>query len=515
MAAKKAAISVSIIGDAAQARAAFQDAQRAAGNMGDKLKSMGTIVAGATAAAGAAIASFVVKSIGDFQDLALSVDKFRDASGLTLDQASRWTEVAGDIGVDAGSIQTAINKMNKEAEKGEGYFNKLGIEMGKHADGTYDPQQTFLNVIDALKGMKDPADKAKVATQLLGKGWMDLADLINRGSGDLQQSLQGVSDAKIIDEAEVQKAQEFREKMDNLKDAFEEVALKVGEALIPVLSKVLDVLGPVLKGLDLLFPEDLLGDAITKAQEAKDAWDKWNGTLGDNRTALNDARYAMMQARDTIGDFDTDLNGLIDTWDEFLGQLSNEEAWISLEDKIAAANDATWKAFAENTPEAWRSADKARIDAQQGVADYIKKLGDVPPEIQSQILALVDQQKYDVAMRMLEELSQPRHVQLIVEEHQRIGRMSPYSSTSSTVATFSSTPGRAFGGPVLANSPYLVGENGPELFVPRAGGQIVPNTGAPQIIINIAGSVTSERDLIEVVRKGLVQAQRSGYQLVL
>lgn len=34
---------------------------------------------------------------------------------------------------------------------------------------------------------------------------------------------------------------------------------------------------------------------------------------------------------------------------------------------------------------------------------------------------------------------------------------------------------RADGGPVSANSPYIVGERGPELFVPGAGGAIVPN----------------------------------------
>ena len=35
-------------------------------------------------------------------------------------------------------------------------------------------------------------------------------------------------------------------------------------------------------------------------------------------------------------------------------------------------------------------------------------------------------------------------------------------------------PGRAIGGPVDAGSPYMVGETGPELFVPRAAGTIVP-----------------------------------------
>ncbi len=35
--------------------------------------------------------------------------------------------------------------------------------------------------------------------------------------------------------------------------------------------------------------------------------------------------------------------------------------------------------------------------------------------------------------------------------------------------------GLAAGGPVMAGQPYLVGERGPELFLPKASGQIVPN----------------------------------------
>ena len=36
-------------------------------------------------------------------------------------------------------------------------------------------------------------------------------------------------------------------------------------------------------------------------------------------------------------------------------------------------------------------------------------------------------------------------------------------------------PGRAEGGPVDANNPYIVGEKGPELFIPKSAGTIVPN----------------------------------------
>lgn len=50
--------------------------------------------------------------------------------------------------------------------------------------------------------------------------------------------------------------------------------------------------------------------------------------------------------------------------------------------------------------------------------------------------------------------------------------------TGGTAGTFASFvfPGRAPGGPVSANQPYIVGERGPELFVPSQSGKIVSNS---------------------------------------
>jgi hypothetical protein len=57
-----------------------------------------------------------------------------------------------------------------------------------------------------------------------------------------------------------------------------------------------------------------------------------------------------------------------------------------------------------------------------------------------------------------------------------------------------SIPGRATGGPVSKNRPYMVGERGPELFVPGASGGIVANQnlgGANvQVINNYAGNAS-------------------------
>ena len=46
---------------------------------------------------------------------------------------------------------------------------------------------------------------------------------------------------------------------------------------------------------------------------------------------------------------------------------------------------------------------------------------------------------------------------------------------------------RAMGGAVSSGKPYMVGERGPELFVPGASGNIVPNNamGGNNIVVNV------------------------------
>jgi phage-related minor tail protein len=59
---------------------------------------------------------------------------------------------------------------------------------------------------------------------------------------------------------------------------------------------------------------------------------------------------------------------------------------------------------------------------------------------------------------------------------------------------------KANGGPVLAGSPYIVGEKRPELFVPSSNGTIIPDLGGGspqisiQIIVNNDGTATTTTD---------------------
>jgi hypothetical protein len=59
------------------------------------------------------------------------------------------------------------------------------------------------------------------------------------------------------------------------------------------------------------------------------------------------------------------------------------------------------------------------------------------------------------------------------------------------VGTAITPPGRAEGGPVSKGNPYLVGEKGPEMFVPDTSGDIVPLNG-------LAGSGAGKRQSVEI-----------------
>jgi tape measure domain-containing protein len=54
---------------------------------------------------------------------------------------------------------------------------------------------------------------------------------------------------------------------------------------------------------------------------------------------------------------------------------------------------------------------------------------------------------------------------------------------------------RALGGPVSAGTPYMVGERGPELFMPSRGGSIIPNNalggGGTSVVVNVDASGSS------------------------
>jgi hypothetical protein len=499
-------------------RQSIDDADGAAGKFkagfGSAMDSAKANAGNLAMAGGAALVAFGVKAVGAFQDTAIEAGRLSESLGLTTEQASRFMEVAGDLGIDMGTVEKAIGKMNIEVSKSPAYFDQIGAAIAKNADGTTNVQQTFLNVVDAINRMPDATDRAAASQKLLGRGWKDMSELVGQGSTKLKASLDAVSDAKVIDEQEVEKARRFREAMDNLRDASEDVLLVVGEELVPVLTDMANAIGVVKDAADALPDVPSWADGLVDSAERVlnpvkavqgifgDISETFGGTedATDSMADAFEARMYTMQgaSRDLSKQLGNSADGytefaqgmiresqrvadeLTADWDRITGKISDEQAWLSVTDQIGALEGA-WLEAMQQGEGAYSGFRQQQLDAQLAVAEYIQEVGGIPPEKATAILALIDQGKFAEAQTALNVLTTPLSV-----------RVKPYLDMSALAGTqfrgvgtsgYTTGPGRAGGGPVLPGTMYPVGEGGrPELYeqngvqylIPGDRGQVTP-----------------------------------------
>jgi hypothetical protein len=500
-------------------------------------------------AGGAALVAFGVKAVGAFQETALEAGRLGESLGLSSEQASRFMEVAGDLGIETATLEKSIGKMNVEVAKSPAYFESLGIEIAKNADGSTDVQQTFLNVVDAIDKMPNATDRAAAAQKLLGKGWKDMAELVGGGSDKLKASLDAVSDAKVIDASEVEKARNFREAMDTLADSAEDFALLAGELLVPALTKAAettekgrnafgkldDALGPVDESLTRLVETNWkylnpVGQAITAI-----------GLFGDEADDSTDATRRYEEAISRQSDASAIQAALTDEATEATESSTEaiDESWAALErqrNAQEAANNAILEGL--NSSLAYRNqqarTSEAIVAATATTGDMAQASRDAEGAVLDQAAAAVKlaedqaaatgatlsaEQKAATFKAELEKLAGFLTGDALAAVQGYINQLNRIPRTVDTKVNFAGGGGslkpagyRASGGPVSAGGAYVVGERGPELLqMGSTSGNVVPNNklGGVNVTIN-AGLGTNPIELGRVVQDALNKYARSG-----
>jgi hypothetical protein len=494
------------------------------------------------AAAGAAILGFAVKAIGEFQDLALAAGKFADSTNLAVEEASAFIEVAGDLGIESSVLEKAINKMNLSIAKGAKEVNALGVEIAYTDQGFVDSNETFIRTLDAVNRLGDGTVKTQYATAIFGKSWMEMSELVKMGATGLRDALGSVSDAKIINPEELKRARELRDAQDGLRDAFEDVTITIGQNLVPALSQMIKTVTPLLELMGPLSQSIFAGaDASASYGEqvannniqlriTRGAMDLFNKILGRNKEETDDAgesleflnnrlvraqmgaqqlRYATLQLGQSVSALDEDTNGLIDTFDSLLAQFDRDELVTGLKDKFAEFQKTVLEALGKATPEAAAKSEAA-------MRDLVREMGQVAQSArltsqeQVKIVALLEKGQYDAAYQeLLRQLAAvPRQIPI-----EFIGSVSGMPVPAGQ--TPSETIGRGSGAtqpPAATPSPFPTIR---PLPIGRLGSVVIQSAPVgTNVTVNVAGSVTTENDLVESIRKGLVNAQRNGSGLV-
>lgn len=146
---------------------------------------------------------------------------------------------------------------------------------------------------------------------------------------------------------------------------------------------------------------EFLATATDKTKQETEKWDEWlrkiTGKLEDATAAADKLREANEKLR---------------------GDLNNREAYLNLqstlEDLETAGTDAMTAVAtgATDAETATREFELQQIAAKESVLDYVDQVESIPPEKQTEILALIDQGKYTEAQTMLAGLEQPKEIEI-------------------------------------------------------------------------------------------------------
>ena len=428
-------------------------------------------------AGGAALATFATKAITAFQDIALASGKFADATGLAVEDASRYIEVAGDLSIPVDAVEGAIGRLNKTIGADPDKVRNLGVDIQYLNDGSVDVNATFLKTIERIKGIKDPTDKARVAAQLLGKGWQSMAELIEMGADDLKASLDSVSSAQVITDEELAKAKEYRETVQDLGDLWNAFVINAGGFFVDLAADTKELFsgwegfgnqirqsaaGTVLGEIAGLF-NDNEENAKAAEEAAKDLGDAYAGYVSSR---LAESREDMALMNLAIEDQAEELAITDLKWQGLIGTLKLDSAVADAKEQLTDLTDKAVEAYG-GSKEAVDEYKESLINAQLMVLALAGTVALTNAE-KNQIRILVDTEQLDRAVTLIDKIG--RGVNLGIEERRFGGP-------------------RALGGPVELGSSYLVGERGPELFTPSSSGNITPNgaMGGNTITVNVNG----------------------------
>jgi hypothetical protein len=483
-------LKLSILADVDNLKKGLGQAGDETNSFGGKIGEFGKKAALAFAAVGVAVGVMAVKFAKDaivageaastanarIEQINTSMGLFGDSTGQVSAALINYAEVtARATGVDTNSIKATqaklltFKELAATANEVGGQFEratKAAIDLGAAGFGTAES-----NAVALGKALNDPI---KGITALTRNGITFTESEKDRITVLVESNKVGEAQNMILQAIETQvggTAEATANASDKMKVGFEQVTATVGLALLPVFEQlsnfVLDVVFPLFDKLGKLFSDDLIlafntvktfiVDTLVPA--FKMFWEYLNRFIIPILVAtLKPAIQGIKNIFGALGNLVSDNTGFF----KLLG--AGLTAFLVIAKPVAGFIGTTFKA------------------AFNGIALIINGVSLAIKVLTGTINGIIT------------------GLNLLISGYNIVNNLKPGSKDLAKI------PKLAQGGMVSANKPYIVGEVGPELFVPSSSGRIVPNnklgSGGGNIYINVSGAIDQEgtaRRIVDVL----------------
>ena len=264
-----------VIGDAQQSitdqlTSAGNSAGEAAGKSTGKsfLGTFGVGVAkGAAAVAGAVgvVDAAIVGAANKTAEYGDKIDKASQKLGVSSTFYQEWDAVLQHSGTSMDSMSATFKKLANASQDATAdqvaAFEKLGLSMEQVS--SMSTEDLFASVIGGLQGMEEGTERTALATELLGRGSMELGALLNTSAEDTQGMIDKVHDlGGVMSEDAVKSAAEYQDRLQDMKTAFTGLGSSLIGQLLPSMSSLFEKIGDFVSTADLSPITDILGSAI-------------------------------------------------------------------------------------------------------------------------------------------------------------------------------------------------------------------------------------------------------------
>jgi len=153
--------------------------------------------------------------------------KLHDRTEISVESLQAMRTAGDDAGVTVETMADAVNKLQERLGRGDkgavAALNELHISLKEFK--TLDPGEQFIKIAEALREVKDPLEFARIASDLFGKNWKELAPVIKRGFDDVKDGAGGMSreTIKALDDAGDAATRFWRSVKANLGEALADV----------------------------------------------------------------------------------------------------------------------------------------------------------------------------------------------------------------------------------------------------------------------------------------------------
>jgi hypothetical protein len=510
------------------------------GSVDNVVRTFGLLSAGVAGLGGGAALAGLRSLVSSIDDL----DEAAQGLGLTAVQLSNLQQAARESGVSAEQFGTAITRLNVRLgeaasgnEEAAQLFKAFGVAV-KTAGGAIRPVDDVLrDLAGRFSQLEDGPAKAALAVDLFGRSGAKLIPLLNQGADGLER-FSGLTKDTVTEAAKLQK--EF----DELSASLVVLKNRIAEAVLPAFNDFINTLRGIdwnsVSGPDAPWRKE--GRFFGGLRELAKQFEENSKRVKQQREALalgagqysNEGRAALQSAEGVLVNArakrentratreNKDANKeLFDQYEKDIAvlrerfRLEQDIARIVSERERRLA-DLTGRSAAEQQARDLQLIDDAlfegTISLEEFEAAYSRIFGlnsegarglkEVTNGVEELALTFASslgdaissgrldiESFFDALLKDLLKLT----TQLLIVKPLAEALRSALGDGGSLSGILGSIGGafgfggaRAMGGPVAAGMGYLVGERGPELFVPRSSGQIVPNGGgAMNINVNL------------------------------